>query len=245
MSKIATLLRKDLRGIYRDRFVFTMMFYPFVLAVVTRLLVPVVPITNVGLYAAPLIPMMAASIIGTVLGFAMIEERETRTWLLLRVLPLQPSTLFLYLTVSASALTFVVNLLCLIIYGVKPADLVTATVLVAVTSLMAALMMLLLGALASNKIEGLTIGKIISALGSLPLLVFVLPQPWQLLLAWNPWYWLYVGMLKAFAGPSTASELTLAWPATPDVLYWMVPLVMMVFGTAALLRLYRSAVTTQ
>ena len=94
MNQIRALARKDIRVIYRDRFMLFIAAYALILALVARLGVSWVPVENdnLDLYLAPAIVMFGTLLLGTLLGFALIEEREQGTWLLLRVLPQRCST---------------------------------------------------------------------------------------------------------------------------------------------------------
>ena len=86
--------------------------------------------------------------------------------------------------------------------------------------------MLFLGAFASNKIEGLAIGKIGSSASATPLLFFLLPPAWFVLLAWSPWSWLYLGLLKAHATDAQLTELAFRVPPVPDWSTWLVPVIL-------------------
>ena len=176
MNAITALVQKDIRIIYRDRFLLFIAVYALILALVARLGVPWVPVDNLDLYIAPAIVMFGTLLLGTLLGFALIEEREQGTWLLLRVLPLSSRTVFAYFVVSASGLSLVVSFAAAMLYGYPVADWPAFVFMLVASALAAPLVMLALGALAKNKIEGLAISKIISALGILPALVFSPPR---------------------------------------------------------------------
>lgn len=238
MSKIATLLQKDVRGVYRDGFLLLLLGYPFLLALGVRLLVPWVPIEHVGLYVAPFVVTLGAITIGIVLGFSLIEERELQTSLLLRVLPLSSPALFGYLTATSSGLALVATLAGAWIYGLPVADVPAFLGLVLASATLAPFVMWILGAASTNKIEGMALAKIVSTSGLVPLLVFVLPPAWQPLLFWNPLYWIYVGLLRAWAGP-LAPELAASWPMLPGWSFVVAPLLLCLGGAVALSRVYR------
>jgi len=100
------------------------------------------------------------------------------------------------------------------------------------------LLMLFLGAFASNKIEGLAIGKIGSSASAAPLLFFLLPPAWFAALAWSPWSWLYIGLLKAHATDDQMAELVLHWPPVPDWSTWAVPVILCAALSALFARRY-------
>jgi fluoroquinolone transport system permease protein len=233
-----SLALKDARVVYRDRFLLFICGYAFLLALVMRVGVPRVPIEHLDLYLAPAVAIFGASMFGMILGFALIEEKEQRTWLLLRVLPLPRLTLFSYLTGGATALSFVVALAAAAIYGLRVAELGSFLVMTLAASLTAPLGMAALAAVSANKIEGLAYAKILSSVSAVPALVFFLPPSWHPLLAWSPWYWIYLGLLRAYASEQRLGALAFEWPSYPAWCYPVTPVLMSLAVTTALLRLY-------
>ena len=116
MKAVMALLQRDIRGIYRDGFLIMMAFYSLMLALVTRIAVQWVPLDHADLYIAPFIVITACSLVGMVFGFGLIEERETRTWLLLRVVPVSPAVLTGYWIVTVSGFSFVISLVSVALY---------------------------------------------------------------------------------------------------------------------------------
>ena len=239
MSKFVALLQRDVRGIYRDGFLVMMTVYTLVIAVAARIVLRWVPIEHIEVYVAPFIIITACSLVGLVFGFALVEERETQTWLLMRVIPISERTLAAYWLVAVSGFCFVITLLSALIYGLAPASVSGLVVFAAVTAMGAPVVMLLLGALASNKIEGMAVGKIISASSLLLVPVFVLPSGWHVAVMWYPWYWLYLGLLRVYAGPELAPALAVQWSPVPLWAHAVIPLVLSVFALVLLTRRYR------
>ncbi len=175
-------------------------------------------------------------------GFALIEERESKTWLLMRVVPVSQATLTAYWIVAVSGFCMVVSLVSAAIYGLAPAAWGGFLLLTVVQSVGAPLVMLLLGALASNKIEGMAVGKIISSSMLLLIGIFVLPVQWHVALMWYPGYWIYLGLLRAYAGPNMAASLAVHWPSVPTWGYAIIPLVLCAIAITVLVRRYRRVV---
>ncbi len=238
MSAFAALFRRDMRVIYRDGFLVAMTVYSLVIAAGSRVVVRWVPVAHVELYVAPFIILTATALIGLVFGFALIEERETRTSLLIRVLPVRSVTLTTYWAVVVGGFCLVINLASAVIFGVRPAHLPAFLVLCSVSALGAPVVMLLLGALASNKIEGLAVGKIISGSSLLLAGVFVLPSTWHASLFWYPWYWIYLGLFEAYAGPNRATAFAIDPLPVPLWVHAVVPFVASVWGIVVLVRQY-------
>jgi fluoroquinolone transport system permease protein len=237
MGAFVALALKDARVIYRDRLLLTITGMTLAIAAGLRVLVRFVPIEMFDLYVAPAAALIAPMMLGIVLGFALIEEREQGTWLLLRVLPLSEAKWFFYVLLTSTSFAFLLGLAAARIYR-RPSDAVFLVWMTAAGALTAPMMTLTLGAFARNKIEGTAVQKLASALSFAPLVVFFLPPALQLLAAWCPWYWLYLGFLRAYAGdPSTLPRVL--WPGFPDWLLFLAPASLSLLTCLALARLYR------
>jgi fluoroquinolone transport system permease protein len=201
-----------------------MLGYPLLLALGLRFFVPLVPVDDIALYLAPTPVLFSAMLLGMVLGFALIEERENRTWLLLRVLPIAQQTLFLYVLALSVGLSLPISLVAATAYGVSIASPTEFVAMAAAAGLLAPLSMLAMGAFAANKIEGLALSKILSAAAWFPALAFVLSPAWQTTIVWNPYYWIYLGLLRAYAGPTRIESLSsLQWPGYGPTTLAVVP----------------------
>jgi hypothetical protein len=88
------------------------------------------------------------------------------------------------------------------------------------------LFMLLMGAFAANKIEGLALSKLAGTAAALPALIYFVPSAWHWTLFWSPWYWLYVGMLRGHATEAELAASAFRTAAVPDALTWAMPLVL-------------------
>ena len=242
MSKIGALLWKDARGIYRDGFLLYLCVYAPLIAIAARLGVPWIPVENLALYLAPWLVTLGGSLAAIIFGFALIEERERQTLLLLRVVPLSRATHFGYLVITTGLLSCIVGLAAAVIFGQPVADLPGFLLMLAVGSLVAPLGMLTLGVAAADKIEGMAVAKVVSSMSIVPALVFVLPSSWQILLAWSPHYWVYLGLLRAYAGEAQLASLALHWPGHPG---WLEPLaatMLCLGGIVLLARIHRARV---
>ena len=105
---ITALVPRDARSLVRDPLLFFLLAYASVLALVARFGAPYIPIGGIELYLAPAVVIIATMLGGVVLGMSLVEERETETWLLFRVLPAGGVTFSTYL-VTATALIALVS----------------------------------------------------------------------------------------------------------------------------------------
>jgi fluoroquinolone transport system permease protein len=206
-ARILALAQKDARGIARDSFLLWMALYPLVLMALLRLVVRWIPLEGIELYLAPASALLAPTLVGMLLGFSLIEEREQKTWELLRVLPLRERTLWAYVVGVSLALSLLLSLACAAIYGRAPSAPARFLALSFAAALTAPALALVLTSLARDKIQGLALGKILSAASAAPAVGFFASQAWQPLLFWSPWYWIYVGLLESFAVPGELAAL--------------------------------------
>ncbi len=239
MSRVLLLLQKDLRSILRDRFLVWISLYLPLLALGLRFGVEWLPVPDLPLYVAPWMAIVGGSLLGTLFGFGLIEEREQGTWLLLRTLPVPPAFVSAYLAAVATAFGVAYGLVCVVLYGHPVADVPFFLAMLVASGLTAPVVMWLLGALARNKVEGLAVSKSISTASFVPLLGFALPAAWHWTLMWCPYYWLYVGLLRAYAGADEAAGLALPIPELPAWLFVLLPSVLSVGAIAGLTRIYR------
>jgi fluoroquinolone transport system permease protein len=234
VTRMLALLRRDLRGIYRDGFLTMMTGYSLVIALGTRIVVHWIHVPHIELYVAPFVVIAACLLVGVVFGFGLIEERETATWLVMRVTPVSHAAMVGYWVLAVSGFCFVIAIASALIYGVAPFRVGWFLALTAAAALGAPLVMLVLGAFASNKIQGLAMSKIVSSSSLLLVIPFVLSTPFQVLLLWYPWYWLYLGLLRAYSGPEVAPMLAVAWPTTPAWLFLVAPVLLSLVGIVIL-----------
>lgn len=239
-QRLAALLAKDARGILRDRLLLFLVGYGVVIAAVLRWGVPLLPVEGLRLFVAPAAPLIGILLVGTVLGFALVEERESGTWLVLRVLPLSDASLGAYLFSVSAGVGLVSGLACAAVYGqaIERPGLYAASLLAA--SLGSPLVAFSMGALASNKIEAMAIGKLFNLPMAAPILAFVLPAPWHALLWWSPFYWIYLALLRSMATEDGLRSAPLVLPDMPDGVLVAIPVLLLAAACIPLLRRFRS-----
>lgn len=239
MDKVFNLLERDARRLRRDNMLLFLIAYPFLAALAIRLAAPLIPVENLALYLAPALIMFAPLAFGMVFGFNLIEEKEEQTWLLIRVVPL-PRTIYISYLIAASVLpSFALALATALLFGQPVAHVGLFLLMALAASLTAPLWTLLLGVLASNKVEGFALAKVVSFVMVLPGLAFVLTPAMQLSIAWNPWYWIYIGLLKAYAGTALLDTLAINMPEYPTPVFWLAPLLLSTVLIAYLARVWR------
>lgn len=241
-TPISALVTRDARSILRDPLLFFLLVYASLIALVTRLAVPYIPVEGIGLLLAPAVVIIATLLSGVVLGLSLVEERETQTWLLFRVLPAGGRTFVTYLITAAVTVAFVSAAICALVYGrpvVHPGVFFGALAAAAMGS---PVFLLFLGAYASNKIEALAMQKIAGSITTVPILIFLLPAGWQWALWWNPWYWIYLGLLRGWATAADLRAAGIPVPVDADVAYSAIPIAMCLACCTLLARRYERLV---
>lgn len=241
-SPISALVTRDVRTIVRDPFLFFFLFYGSLLALIARGVGPYIPIVNIQLFLAPAAVIVSSMLAGIVLGLALVDEREQQTWLLFRVLPSGTTTFSTYLIASTLLVSLVGGGLSALVYGLPVVDVAAFSGGVLAAASGAPVFLLLLGAFASNKVEALALQKIAGSITMPPILIFLIPDAWQWVLWWNPWYWIYLGLLRGYASPAALEAADVPLPLDTGWPYWFVPVAMCSVLCALLARRYRTLV---
>ncbi len=151
---------------------------------------------------APVALILPAALIGWVVGFLLLEDRDEGTLLALAVTPVGQGGVLSFRLIAAGCLSAVLAAATLpfVLPGLDPVRALGALVLVGLSGVLATVA---LPALARNKVEGLALTKV-SNLAILVPLAALLPAPFRYLFGWLPSYWLGE-LLLVEAGPLVAS----------------------------------------
>lgn len=159
-------------------------------------------LSNLLLLLAPVAIMLPASLIGWVVGFLLLEDRDEGTLLALSVTPVGKGGVLGFRLIAAGALSAMLAAATLpfVLPGLDPGHALGVLVLVGLSGVLASVA---LPALARNKVEGLALTKI-SNLAIIVPLAALLPAPFRYGLGWLPSYWLGE-LLLVDANPMAAS----------------------------------------
>ncbi|MCY3414432.1 MAG: ABC transporter [Candidatus Heimdallarchaeota archaeon] len=203
----------DSKNIQRDPMLKWFILLPFLLAIVLRLLFPLVQMgldqipfdlspyydLIISLYMVLMIPML----LGVIVGFMLLDEKDEQTLLALQVSPLSIQRYIMYRVFTPMLLSYPMLLITIPIVGdytsIKFIDLMLVSILGA---LWAPFLGLILSVFANNKVEGFAIMKLLGGAFVLPLAAFFVPQPWDLVFVFFPSYWPMKAFLLAANGES-------------------------------------------
>lgn len=211
-STLSALGRIDFANVRRDSLLFSTALGPLMMSVLYRYGLPVLADaleTNAGFdlmaYDRLLMSfflMMPPALVGMIVGFLLLDERDDQTLTALLVTPLPLSTYLTYRVVLPLVIGIVATLVCYPIAGLAPiafADLAVIAVLASVTGPITALFLV---AFAENKVSGFAIVKIINLVNTLPVFAYFLDLPWQLVGGIVPGFWPMKMLWCATAGES-------------------------------------------
>ncbi|MCC6742874.1 MAG: hypothetical protein IT175_03345 [Acidobacteria bacterium] len=211
-STLGALARIDFANVRRDSLLLSTAFGPLLLALLYRFGVP--QLTGALARGADfdLVPyygllmsfflMMPPGLVGMIVGFLLLDERDDRTLTALLVTPLSLSTYLAYRVTAPLLVGVLATLLCYPIAGLAPLaipDLAVIAVLAAVTGPITALFLV---SFAENKVAGFALVKIINLVNVLPIAAYFLDLPWQLVGGVVPGYWPMKMLWLATAGES-------------------------------------------
>jgi fluoroquinolone transport system permease protein len=207
-----TLIYADARMLWRDPLLGWILALPIGLALLLRLLIPRLQETLVGgvgfdLTAYyPLVMggylMTAPGMVGMVIGFLFLDERDARTLTALRTTPLSMQQYLGYRVALPLLLGTSSTLIGYPLTGLDPLPLTSLLPIVVIASLSAPLLALVLAIAAPNKVAGFAVVKVLNAVNLLPIVAYFVPRPLQFLAGVFPTYWPMRAFWSAAVGES-------------------------------------------
>lgn len=142
-----------------------------------------------GLLLSVLLVFITPILLGAVIGFLLLDERDDQTLLALQVTPLPLNRYLLYRLGLPVVLSMGMNLLIVPLTGIDALPFPTQVPVVLLAALEAPLLALFLATFAENKVAGFALMKGINAVLFLSIVAYFVPPPWQGLAALIPTYW--------------------------------------------------------
>ncbi len=189
----------DLKNLRRDSLLMWIPVVPFLLALLMRWGIPLLTEMvrlQAGRDLEPWYPLIMSSfvitvagLVGMVVGFLLLDERDAGVLDALLVTPVSAGALVAYRVAVPLAVGFFITLLTYPLVGMTPLPLVDLAAATALGSFAAPFMALYLAAFADNKVTGFAMVKLMNAVQILPLAAFFVEQPAQLAFGLIPTYW--------------------------------------------------------
>jgi hypothetical protein len=203
---VRTLIVADARTLWRDPLLIWMTAVPIAMAGLIRIVVGMAEETfTVDL--APYYPMImggylmsAPGMIGFVIGFLLLDERDTGTLRALRVTPLPMRSYLGYRVAGPLLAGTAATVIGYPLAGLSPLGIGTLVAIAAVAAIAAPLLALVLATAAPNKVAGFAMVKVLNAVNLLPVAAFLVPTPAQYAVGVVPTYWPMRALWSAAAG---------------------------------------------
>lgn len=230
---LAAFGRNDLRGTYRDPLLVMIVLAPAIWTSGVALLTPRVTGMLADRYGFDLVPhypliltafLLLTSIIiaGGLAAFLVLDEVDAGTLIALRVTPVPLSTFFAYRAATVVVVTTVYVIATMSFSGILEPGLLPALVPIGLLSgLSAVVCLLLIVAVANNKIQGLAMVRALGMLiAGLPALPWFVHSGWNLAFGVLPPYWAAKAFWVAsdhgswwpYVVAGIAYNLAVAWP---------------------------------
>jgi fluoroquinolone transport system permease protein len=233
---LAAFGRNDIRGTYRDPLLVMIVVAPVVWTTGVAVLTPMVTDILAERYDFDLVPyypliltafLLLTSIIiaGGLAAFLVLDEVDAGTLTALRVTPVPLSTFFAYRAATVMVVTTVYVIATMSFSGILAPGLIWRLIPIGLLSgLSAVVCLLLIVAVAGNKIQGLAMLRALGMLmAGLPALPWFIDSGWNLAFGVLPPYW----AAKAF------------WVASDHGSWWPYVLVGIVYNVAVAVPLFR------
>jgi len=200
MKRLTKFILADIKNIVRDPMQTLVAIAPLIIIVFLRIALPIARekifdffqydiLTDypmIVVFFSMLIPMM----VGLVIGFVILDERDESMITYFAVTPLSKSGYLFFRVVIPSVFSFVFSLVFYFsfydIYSFHLVAIVLASILL---SMQAPVFSLLMASFATNKVEGLAVGKLLGMVLLPPIAYYILNSSWGLLFLAVPQTW--------------------------------------------------------
>jgi fluoroquinolone transport system permease protein len=213
------LLHADSRVLWRDPLLGWILALPIGLALLLRPLIPRVQEALLAGAGFDLTPyhslvmgcylMTAPGMVGMVIGFLFLDERDARTLTALRTTPLSMRQYLAYRVAVPLLLGTVSTLIGYPLTGLTPLGLSSLLPIAIVAGLSAPILALVLAIAAPNKVAGFAVAKVMNSMNLLPVAAYFVPRPLQFMAGVFPPYWPMRALWSAAAGESHGGYLVI------------------------------------
>jgi fluoroquinolone transport system permease protein len=216
MNKVLTLIKGDLKNIYRDSIQLLFICVPVIIGLALRLITPIAKrlvmeffnfdISPHFMFIMSLMIQLTPMMLGAVTGFLMLDERDNHILEYIQVTPFSKKGYVAYRIAIPTIVSFFYVFLSLYLIGLAPFYLPTVIPIAFMVSLQAPMATLFLPAFAKNKVEGIALFKLFSIILIAPIGGYLFDSVYQYFLGIVPNFW----VVKAFL-----------MHQTPDILFWL------------------------
>ena len=194
------LAQIDAVNVSRDALLRWVAALPLLIAIVVRFFLPIIikrledtfHLSLGGLYpgiASYALLITAPMLCGTVIGFLLLDERDDRTLLALRVTPMPLGSYLAWRLLAPMFLSIAITLVSFPLAGLEKPNLLRLLIVALLAAPLAPLVALALSTFASNKVQGFAFVKASGVFQVAPLIAYFISSGWELVLWIIPTYW--------------------------------------------------------
>ena len=223
----------DLRNVQRDPLLRIMPFLPILVGILLRfassLVVEQIRVhfavdlsTVMPLIAEYMLLLLAPAITGMVVGFLLLDQKDDRTLLAMRVTPLSLAHYLAYRLTLPLVVSGAVTWLALAIAQLALSRSWLLLPCLLLSALIAPITALALGTFAANKVQGFALAKALNIFMIAPVLAAFTPLPWQWAFALLPTFWPARLLWAIYMGePTKGTIIVLGLLVEGGMLYWL------------------------
>lgn len=201
MKRLTRFILADIKNIVRDPMQTLTAIAPLIIIVVLRIALPIArekileffhydilrDYAMIVIFFSMLIPMM----VGLVIGFVILDERDESMITYFAVTPLSKSGYLFFRVIIPAIFSFVFSVVFFLsFYDICPLDFSVILMAAMLLSIQAPVFPLLMASIAANKVEGLAVGKLLGMVIMPPIVYYIISSKWALLLLVIPQTWL-------------------------------------------------------
>ncbi|XYH98680.1 hypothetical protein ACMHYB_02650 [Sorangium sp. So ce1128] len=207
MNKIAVLVANDVKNVFRDKALFGMLVAPVVLVLLLRFGLPALgarfpPVAGYYRVITAFACTLMASFPAFMASFIMLDEKDEGLMRVMRVMPVSSFLFVAYRVALVAVLAVFSAAAAVLVPGLIELNLAVGLVVPLLFGLSAPMTTLLVVSFAKNKIEGVTVLKVLNLALMIPLAGFFTDSPLRYLLGVIPIYWVDLALNEgAFTAP--------------------------------------------
>jgi ABC-2 type transport system permease protein len=152
-------------------------------------------IPPITLFGFSFVVILSFTLGGFIIGFSIIEEKESGAMRALMVTPISKAEFLLGRSIMGISVPIVHALLAVLIFAIGGLDILKLIMVTVVSSVIGIVMGFLIGVMSSSQMTGLANMKISVLLLLMPVMIaFVLPENRQFIFYWSPTYWSFAAL---------------------------------------------------
>src|SRR6056297_2831096 len=198
MRTIKVLGSSLIKSIFRDSFMLLILGIPLFMATLFRFVMPVAQgylidyfhlsnhYTFVTLFILTMAPMMS----GMVIGFNLLDDRDENILIFMAVTPIRKEGYLLFKVFAPMLAVFVQAFFIVLIFNLGEMNFLCLLPLIAVLALETPMYALVMASIASNKVEGLAIGKLMGISVAGPVFAYIFTAWWKYFAGIMPTFWI-------------------------------------------------------